>query len=232
MKRILLVFGSSGALGTGACSTLLAKGYDEYHFFDVLYKKNTVDGNEFHHPVQDLRIKENVHSAFSIIPVSADAEYFLFTTIGGYAGGDKIEDTRADDLINMQSMNYYANFWIVQEFIAIVKQAKGGSICFTAAMTGLEPGSGTAVYGASKAALLYITEVAAIEGKEYNMSANVLAPYIIDTPANRSWVEAAGIDHETLMKPEEIGGLIDNLFTNYRFISGNTIKLRYRFPKL
>lgn len=232
MSKILLVFGSNGALGRGVSEVLLKKDYAEFHLFDIAFSKSASGATLHHHEVQDLRIKENVSDAFKGLKPNANDEYFLFSTIGGYSGGQGLEKTQASEMLNMMNLNYSANFWILQEFSKLVQKAKGGSICFTGALTGIEPGMGVAAYGSAKAALLYLVEAAAIEGREYNMSVNAIAPYIIDTPANETWIREAGIEQQTLMKPTEIGELIDNLFRNYRFVSGNTIKLRFRFPKL
>ncbi len=64
------------------------------------------------------------------------------------------------------------------------------------------------------------------EGKEINLSANAIAPFIIDTPANREWMKDA--DYESWIKPAEIGELVDSIFQNYRLVSGNIYQLKYR----
>jgi hypothetical protein len=38
--------------------------------------------------------------------------------------------------------------------------------------------------------------------------------------------------HDSWIKPEEIGQLVDSLFDNYNFVSGNVIELKHRFNKL
>ena len=109
----------------------------------------------------------------------------------------------------------------------LVKNSNSGSICFTAAYTGLFPENSKAAYGASKGALIHLVKSLAEEGKDINLSVNAIAPYIIDTPANREWMK--NDDFENWMKPEEIGELIQSVFNNYNFVSGNIIKLRDRF---
>ena len=65
------------------------------------------------------------------------------------------------------------------------------------------------------------------EGKEIKLSVNAIAPFIIDTPANRDWTKDR--DYQSWMKPEEIGELIHLIFSNYNFINGNIIELKERF---
>ncbi|HEY6436598.1 MAG TPA: SDR family NAD(P)-dependent oxidoreductase, partial [Ignavibacteriaceae bacterium] len=102
-----------------------------------------------------------------------------------------------------------------------------GSICLTSAFTGLAPESGKAVYGASKAALIHLVNTLAEEGNELKLSANAIAPYIIDTPSNRDWMKDA--DYDKWIKPSEIGEFVDSIFQNYNLVSGNIFQLKYRF---
>jgi NAD(P)-dependent dehydrogenase (short-subunit alcohol dehydrogenase family) len=64
------------------------------------------------------------------------------------------------------------------------------------------------------------------EGNEINLSANAIAPFIIDTPANREWMKDT--DYESWIKPAEIGDLVDSIFQNYRMLSGNIYQLKHR----
>jgi len=111
--------------------------------------------------------------------------------------------------------------------VLLIKDSHSGSICFTAAYTGLFPESAKAAYGVSKGAMIHLVNSLAEEGNEINLSVNAIAPYIIDTPANRDWMK--GADFNSWMQPAEIGELIYSLFNNYHFVTGNIITLRYRF---
>ena len=53
------------------------------------------------------------------------------------------------------------------------------------------------------------------------MSANAIAPYIIDSEENRKWVK----NLDDLVHPSDIGRLIAQIFDNYSFINGNIIEL-------
>jgi NAD(P)-dependent dehydrogenase (short-subunit alcohol dehydrogenase family) len=67
----------------------------------------------------------------------------------------------------------------------------------------------------------------ALEGEKIKLSVNAIAPYVIDTKANREWGKES--DFPRWIKPEEIGELAHNLFSNFNFISGNLVKLKLRF---
>ena len=225
MKKELLIFGSSGALGNGVTEVFLKKNYDNIYLLDFKHKE-IAQTNVKQIIVQDLSVEENVKKAFGEIQPSKEKVFFLFSTIGGFTGGKKIWETEVGYFDRMINMNLKTSFLIAKYFSLLVKSSHSGSICLTSAYTGLVPESGKAVYGTSKAALIYLIKTLAEEGKDINLSANAIAPFIIDTPANRDWMKDA--DYEDWIKPAEIGELVDSIFQSYRLVSGNIYQLKYR----
>lgn len=228
MKKELLIFGASGALGNGVTEVFLKKNYDKIYLFDFKHK-NIAQTNVKQIIVKDLSVEENVKKAFSEIPPSKEKIFFLFSTIGGFTGGKKIWETETGDFDRMINMNLKTNFLIAKYFSLLVKDSHSGSICLTAAYTGLAAEPDKAVYGTSKAALIHLIKSLAEEGKKIKLSANAIAPLIIDTPANREWMKDA--DFEDWIKPAEIGEFVDSLFSSYNIQTGNIYILKNRFNK-
>lgn len=228
MKKELLIFGASGALGNGVTEIFLRKNYDKIYLFDFKHKE-IAQRNVKQITVKDLSDEENVKNAFSEITPSKDSVFFLFSTIGGFIGGKKIWETEIGYFDRMINMNLKTSFLIAKYFSLLVKQSHSGSICLTSAYTGLVAEPGKAVYGTSKAALIHLIKSLAEEGNEINLSANAIAPFIIDTPANREWMKDA--DYEAWIKPSEIGEFVDSIFQSYNLLSGNIYQLKYRFNK-
>ena len=227
MKKELLIFGSNGALGSGVSDCLRGKGYDKIYLFGTKHREEEPDPTTIKVITNDLSIEANVEKAFKNISPSKDTVYFLFSTIGGFAGGNKIWESLVDELDKMINMNFKTSFLIAKHFSLLIKESHSGSLFFTAAYTGLSPEIGKAAYGASKAALIHLVKTLAEEGKEIKMSVNAVAPFIIDTPANRSWMKNA--DYSLWLKPEEVGELIHSVFNNYNFITGNIFSLKNKF---
>lgn len=225
MKKILIIFGAFGALGRGVSKTLLSRDFTKCYLFDMNIDSLNQE-NVLVYPTD--KIDENsISNAFARIPVEKDAHYFLFSSIGGYIGGKEIDATELSDLEEMLDKNLRTNFLILKNFINLVKQSLGGGICFTSALTGLTPTKEHSVYGLTKSSLNYLIQTAALEGREFNLSVNGIAPSVLDTPANRTWMSEQ--DLKNALKPEEIGDLVYDLFKNFFFISGNIITLLYRF---
>jgi len=228
LKKELLIFGASGALGNGVTGVFLKKNYDKVYLFDFKHKE-IAQTNVQQIIVKDLSIEGNVKKAFSEIEPSKEKVFYLYSTIGGFTGGKRIWETETGDFDRMINMNLKTSFLIAKYFSLLVKDSHSGSICLTSAYTGLVAEPGKAVYGTSKAALIHLIKTLAEEGKEINLSANAIAPFIIDTPANREWMKDA--DFEDWIKPEEIGEYVNSIFQSYNLLSGNIYQLKYRFNK-
>ncbi len=226
MKKEILIFGANGALGKGVTQSFLDKDYDKIHLFGSGSNPLSNSQNVIHHIIGDLTDEKNVELAFESILPDKQKLYFLFSTVGGFFGGKKLWETEFEDWEKMIQLNLSSSFLIAKHFAKIVKGSAGGSICFTSAYTAISPEENKAAYGASKGGLIHLVKTLAKEGVEIKLSANAIAPYIIDTNANRGWMKEA--DFDRWIKPEEVGELVHCLFNNFHFISGNTITLKER----
>jgi len=228
MKKELLIFGSNGALGKGVTKVLSKKDFDKIYLFDSNQTETEIfNDNVVNIEIKDLTKEENVIVAFNQLKPVKDKYYFLFSTIGGFWGGQTIWETNLEDWERMFSINVATNFLIAKHFSWLVKGSAGGSICITAAFTAENPEAMKSAYGASKSALVHMIKTLSHEGQKINLSANAISPFIIDTPANRSWMPEE--DFSKWIKPEEIGELAFSLFNNFNFVSGNIITLKSRF---
>ncbi len=227
MDKKLIIFGANGALGKGVSKTLLSKDYDEIYLFDFKFDASFSDSKVKQFTIKDLSIEKNVIASLFEVKTNEKTKLFLYSTIGGFYGGTSVWETEEVDFDRMISMNLKTNFFIAKHFSALVKKSYAGSICLTSAFTGNHPEELKFSYGAAKSALNYLVKTLALEGDSINLSINAIAPFILDTPANRDWKKNA--NYSSWMKPEEIGELVHSLFNHYNFISGNIIELKNRF---
>lgn len=228
MKKNLLIFGSNGALGKGITESLLKKDYTKIYLFDSSIDSKNIGIENVHRiAIKDLSEEKNVVEAFKNVASSKNELFFLYTTVGGFAGGKSLWEMDIREWDKMINMNLRTGFLIAKHFARLVNNSAGGSICFTAAFTGLNPEVNKSAYGVSKSGLIHLTKSLALEGEKINLSVNAIAPYIIDTPANRDWMKDS--NYSNWVKPTEIGELAHNLFCNFYFITGNIILLTTRF---
>jgi len=226
MEKELLIFGANGALGKGIAKTFLEKDYDKIYLFASAFD-NADYKSAVKVIIKDLSVEENVAAAFKNVKSGKDKLLFLYNAIGGYFGGKTIWETDVINWDNILKINLKTSFLIAKYFAKFVAESYGGAICFTAAETGIHAESKKAAYGVSKSALIHLVKSLALEGVKINLSVNAIAPFIIDTPANREWMTDA--DYNTWTKPEEIGELAFSLFNNFNFVTGNIIELKERF---
>lgn len=90
-----------------------------------------------------------------------------------------ITDTVLDDYDRTMNINQRAAFQVLQ--LAPSYMVDGGSIINTASISGVEGGAGSAVYAASKAALVNLTQSSALELASRRIRVNAVSPGPIRT---------------------------------------------------
>lgn len=220
MKKIFLLFGSTGTLGKEAVKYFTKQKYDQYYIFS---RKHSKSNKKNFITVEDLTKEENVAKGFSQIKRSKNNFYYLLNTIGGYRGGKSISETSLDDWNNMIDLNLTSSFLIAKHFAHLVKTGLGGSLCMISAATSLHPKTKNGAYSISKNGINHLTKILSIEGKEINLSANAIAPFAIDSPENREWID----DKSMLVSPMDICILAQKIFTNKELFSGKIIELPF-----
>ena len=105
----------------------------------------------------------------------------------------------------MLDLNARASFHILRAVLPHMRQAGKGRIVAIGSRAGVEPAANIGAYSASKAALVSLVKTAALENREAGITANVILPGTIDTPANRQWDPAAG--NGTWIAPEKLAAL-------------------------
>ncbi|MEW6196942.1 MAG: SDR family NAD(P)-dependent oxidoreductase [Bacteroidota bacterium] len=220
MKKIFLLFGANGNLGKAAVDYFLTQNYDEYFIFsrkpiDIYPAKNV---NQI--IVEDLTKEINVRKAFQNVNSGKGNIYFLFSTIGGYSGGQTIAETSIEEWNRLVSINLTSALLISKHFMKLVQDSSGGTICFTSASSGLEPKKNNAIYGLTKNGLNFLVKSLSLEGAEINLTANAVAPYIIDTEENRQWAK----DISMMVSPKTICETVQKIFLNWQNVSGEIVQ--------
>jgi len=129
----------------------------------------------------------------------------LVHLVGGFAMGPtheySLEAWRRDFDLNLTT-----TFLACKHSLRKMWQQGYGRIVTIASRGAVEPGSQLAAYCASKAGVVALTRTIAAETRGTDITANVILPSIIDTPANRA---AMGSEQAELwVKPESIGQVI------------------------
>lgn len=221
-EKIFLLFGASGTLGRAAIDFFLNQDYDQYYFFTrKMFELKSSKKKYNMILISDMIKEENAAQAFQSVIQKEGANYFLFSTIGAYIGGESIADTQYLDFLKMLDVNLCTAFLISKYFSKLVQHSDGSSICFTSAQSSLYPEENRVAYNISKHALNFLVKTLSFEGKKINLSANAVAPYVIDSAANREWIE----DKKQLVTTSEICSIAHSFFQNYKTVTGNIVEL-------
>lgn len=202
---VVIVTGAAGGLGRAVVPEFLTQGAQVW---GVLAPS---EPDPFSHPrfspiVADLNSREGAETAVGRVMGAAGKVDVLAHLVGGFAGGQPVEETDEGTWRRMMSLNLYTAVHMVRAVLPHMMSARHGRILAIGTRTAVEPVAGLCAYNASKAALIALIRTIAQEGKSAGITANVLLPSVIDTPANRA--ANPGADYSKWVPPAAIASLL------------------------
>lgn len=185
MDHAVVVTGAAGALGRAVVEEFTGRGHPVVALdrpgdaLDAL-------GAHVHRIGVDLADRSDVERAFTEVDRLGIPVATLIAVAGGYAGGG-LADTDAATLHALFDTNVGSLVWAAQAAAPRIVAAGGGAIVAVGARTGVS-GPAQLVHGSSKAAVHRIVELLAGELRDRGVRVNAVLPSVIDTPANRAWM--------------------------------------------
>jgi NAD(P)-dependent dehydrogenase (short-subunit alcohol dehydrogenase family) len=203
--RTALVTGATGGLGTHVTKALLDVG------FTVVGLAPKVQPHDFDHPhftalPATLNNLTAAKQAVDTILAHFGKIDVLAHLVGGFAGGQTVADTDDATFQRMLDMNLNSTFHILRAVLPPMRQAGSGRIIAIGSRAAENPGAMVGAYSASKAALVSMIRTVAIENKDLGITANVVLPGTMDTPANRK--DMPGADTSQWVQPASVASLI------------------------
>ena len=150
----------------------------------------------------DITQADDVESLVSAVTAHWSAIDVLLHVAGGWSGGQPLGETLVEDWDRMLALNLRAAFLLSRAVLPAMLEAGWGRIIHVSSKTAVKPRAKQAAYAVSKMGLIALTEVIAAEAKGSGVTANVILPSIIDTPANRASMPKA--DPAKWVPPERI----------------------------
>ena len=202
-EQIVLITGAKGGLGKSVTKAFLDGGAV------VAGSSRSITDADFPHPhflavpadlldsAQAAQLVETVLARWGRIDV-------LVHLAGGFTAG-AIHET--DDAVwdGMMNANLRAAFHMLRAIIPGMRKARRGRIIAIGSRLAVETAPGVAAYAASKAALVSLIRSAAMENRDFGITANTILPGTIDTAANRSW--GSPEERAKWVSPERIADL-------------------------
>ncbi len=225
-----LVTGGTGALGKVIVERIFDQGlnvcipYKSERSLAGLPARVTRDAARSLTAMTDLTLSDEVDAFVGSVAQKFRSVEYLILAAGGYMGGDTIDEVGVDDWNRIMDLNLKASFLMSRAVLRIMKQHRFGRIVSIAAMPALAPSQRRGPYAISKRGVITLTETIAEETKGTGITANAIAPSIIDTEANRQSMPDA--DFSRWVTPGEIADLALYLCSDEaRSVSGNVIRI-------
>ena len=109
----------------------------------------------------------------------------------------------------MIEVNLRAAFHMFRAVLPDMRTRGTGRILAIGSRTAVDPQPMVGAYSASKAALVSLVQTIALENKDRGISANVILPGTMDTPANRAAMP--GADPAKWVQPSQVASLLVHL---------------------
>lgn len=204
-NKIALVTGANGGLGTHVTQALLEAG------FSVVGLSPRIRQSDFDHPnftalPASLDSLDSAQKAADTVIARLGRIDILAHLVGGFTGGQAIADTDDATFQRMFDVNLNSAFHILRAVLPHMRRAAAGRIIAIGSRAAENPGPMVGAYSASKAALMSLIKTVALENKDSGITANVILPGTMDTPANRK--DMPGADVSQWVQPAAIASLI------------------------
>jgi NAD(P)-dependent dehydrogenase (short-subunit alcohol dehydrogenase family) len=203
--KIALVTGANGGLGTSVTQALLDAGAT------VVGVARKIQQSDFNSPrfmalPGEISTAQGAQDVVGQVVTRFGRLDILAHLVGGFAGGKSIAETDVATFERMLDLNLRSVFHMLGASIPAMRRSGGGRIIAIGSRTAIEPAPGVGVYSASKAAMVSLVRTVALENKDAGITANVILPGTMDTPANRASDPHA--DFSKWVQPSAVANLI------------------------
>ncbi|MFL6949856.1 MAG: SDR family NAD(P)-dependent oxidoreductase [Xanthobacteraceae bacterium] len=133
--------------------------------------------------VLDLRAPESIEAAFAKVTAEFGALDVLVNNAGAMVQKAAVDVTQAE-WDEVFTTNVTGPFFLSQRFGRdLIERGRSGALVNIASTHGLVGAAGRSTYGISKAAVIHMTKMLAIEWAEHGIRVNAVAPGRLDTPS-------------------------------------------------
>ncbi len=204
-EKVALITGVNGGLGTHVTKAFLDAG------FTVVGLSPNIQQSDFDHPnfialPATLTSLGAANKAIDSLVARCGRIDVLAHLVGGFAGGQTIAEMDDATWQRMFDANLNSTFHVLRAVIPQMLKAGSGRIVAIGSRAAEDLGPKVGAYSASKAALVSLMRTVALENKDGGITANVILPGTMDTPANRR--DMPGADLSQWVQPASVASLI------------------------
>jgi NAD(P)-dependent dehydrogenase (short-subunit alcohol dehydrogenase family) len=218
VTKTVVITGGTGGLGTSLVRRLINQDYrlavtyllpDEAHAFE---KEFAVDEKRLMLTRVDCTNAEAVNTYVKEVAERWGEIHGLCALVGGWAGGRDVEDTDDVRFERMLDLNLRSAFYAVRATLPHLKEAGWGRILLVGSRAAVDFFEAQAAFNIAKAGVAALGRSVASELDGTGVTANVLMPSVIDTPATRRSLPYA--DYVNWPTPDEIAAVAEFLLSD------------------
>lgn len=211
-SRTVLVTGGTGTLGRTVTRRLLEDGN---RVAATWHKKDKARGlaDELHALRERLTLVEaDVTDPQSVATAVQRTEAQLGTVealvhlVGGWEGGGPIHEHSLESWDRLMELNLRSAFMCCRAVLPGMYARQWGRLVLVSSRAARQERGNQGAYAAAKAGVSVLAETIAEESRGTNVTANVIAPSILDTPSNRAAMSNA--DHEKWVPLEDVAATV------------------------
>jgi NAD(P)-dependent dehydrogenase (short-subunit alcohol dehydrogenase family) len=188
--KVVLITGAKGGLGSFVTQRFLATGATVVGTSRSISKDDFPEPNLVPLPV-DFTKSAAVREAVEAVVSRFGKLDVLVHVLGGFAGGKTVAETDDATWGQMRDLNLTSAFYVLRAAIPHLRKSGNGRIVAIGSLTAVEPHAGLGAYVTFKSALAVLVRTVAFENKDAGLTANLILPGTMDTPANRKAMPAA-----------------------------------------
>lgn len=243
--RVALVTGASSGLGAQFARTLAKAGAGvvlaarRMERLKALRAEIEAEGGDAHVVELDVTDTDSIKAAVAHAETEMGTIDILVNN-SGVGSTRKLVDVTAQEYDDVMATNTRGAFFVAQEVARrMIARCEGkapgtfigGRIVNIASMAGLKPLGRIGVYAVSKAAVVHMTRVMALEWGRYGINVNALCPGYIDTEINHhQWQTDSGqkllamLPRRRVGQPQDLDAVLVMLCANEsHFVNGAVI---------
>jgi NAD(P)-dependent dehydrogenase (short-subunit alcohol dehydrogenase family) len=231
-KKTAIVTGAAKGIGKAIAERLSNEG-----FFIVIVDVDNENGNKLAENLGkdkasfyncNIQSEEEVTGLFNKL-IKEHKKIDVLVNNAGIIKDNMIHKMTFEDFESVIDVNLKGTWLMSREAAKIMREQKSGRIINITSRAWLG-NAGQSNYSASKAGIVGLTRVLALELGKYNVLVNAVAPGLIDTPLTQALTEEVrnkliqAQPTKTMGKPEDIANAVSFLADkNTKFITGQTI---------
>lgn len=178
--KVALITGAAGGIGRATSKLFIeeeAKGVVMGDIWDEMGEKIADElGPNAIYLHTDVSQESNIKAAINLATEKFGRLDVVFSNAGNPGPGGAIEDVPTDEFDKTVAIHLRAAFLCMKHSIPIMKKQGSGCFITTSSVAAFQHGMGTLPYSLSKAGIIQLTRIAAVELGIYGIRANAIAP--------------------------------------------------------